>query len=604
MEMFNITEDDFESTTLKAGKAMMKVAFSWYDYTLFSMMLILSALIGVYFGFFGKKKQTNATEYLMGGKEMKPLPIAMSLVASHVSGIALLGVPADVYRFGSNYWMSCLAIIPPSIITCLVYLPVFYNLQLTSTYEYLKLRFDTKIRVLASFLYAFGILIYLPIVIYVPAMALAQATEINIHLITPLICGVCIFYTTIGGLKAVVWTDMLQFSITIGAMIAVLYLGTVESGGIASVFQKASSGQLLDIDFDSNPTKRDTFWAMMIGWSFSNISYLAISQGCIQKFLSVPTFNDAKKTVYYYIIGMMVIKTSTVLTGLIMYAKYYDCDPITAGSIDKPDQLLPYYVMDVAAKIPGLPGLFIAGVFCAALSTLSATMNCIAGTIYEDFVARYMPKDITQKKVSNILKLNVVIIGVVATSLVFVVEHMGTLLPLTVSISSISTGPLLGMFTLGILFPKANSKGALAGAIASLAFSIWIILGSYLYRAWGIVKFIPKPASIDGCDFEVPNFTPINATLIEQQSEEVFVMFRITYYYYTIMTTSVALIVGYGVSLLTRTGDEEPVDRRLLSPIIHRFLDKNEDEEKGKYHSIDKALHIVALSNNKNGLKS
>ncbi|XP_017769088.1 PREDICTED: sodium-coupled monocarboxylate transporter 2-like [Nicrophorus vespilloides] len=603
MDTFNITEDDFESTTLNAGKTMMKVAFSWYDYTFFSMMLILSALIGVYFGFFGKKKQSNVAEYLMGGKQMKPLPIAMSLVASHVSGIALLGVPSDVYRFGSNYWMSCFAIIPPSIITCLVYLPVFYNLQLTSTYEYLKLRFDTKIRVLASFLYALGSLTFLPIVIYVPAMALAQATEINIHLITPLICGVCIFYTTIGGLKAVVWTDMLQISITIGAMIAVLYLGTVESGGISSVFQKAASGGRLDIDFDLDPTKRDTFWGMIIGWSFSNLAYSGIGQSCVQKFLSVPTFTDAKKTIIYYVMGMIVIKTATLLTGLIMYAKYYDCDPITAGSVAKPDQLLPYYVMDVAAKIPGLPGLFIAGILCAALSTLSAMMNCIAGIIYEDFIARYMPKDITQKKVSNILKLNVVIIGVVATSLVFVVERMGSLIPVAISIGSVSTGPLLGMFTLGILFPKANSKGALAGAIASLAFSIWIILESYLYRAWGIVKYIPKPASIDGCDFEVPNFTPINATLIEQQSQEVFFMFRISYYYYTLMSTCVALIVGYAVSLLTRTGDEEPVDKRLLSPVIHRFLDKNEDEEKGKYYSVDKALHILAFSN-KNGLKS
>jgi sodium-coupled monocarboxylate transporter 8/12 len=141
-----------------------------------------------------------------------------------------------------------------------------------------------------------------------------------------------------------------------------------------------------------------------------------------------------------------------------MYARYADCDPFTTGAVKKNDQLLPYFIMDVASHIPGLSGLFIAGIFCAALSTLSACLNCVAGTMYEDFVLKVTGPIDDDKRAAYILKLLVVIVGVLCTLLVFVVERLGGILPLVVSLGGLTSGPLLGMFTLGILFPKATSK--------------------------------------------------------------------------------------------------------------------------------------------------
>ncbi|RZC35326.1 SSF domain containing protein, partial [Asbolus verrucosus] len=214
--------------------------FSWYDYILFTVMLSFSALIGIYFGCFGSKQSTT-NEYLMGGKTMKVLPIAVSLVASHISGITLLALPADVYRYGAAYWLGAFSMVLLCVITIYVYLPVFFNLQITSTYEYLERRFDNRTRLFASFLYALSVFLYLPIVVYIPALAFSAgslgyllldsfnvlfvASGINVHSITPVVCGICIFYTTIGGLKAVVWTDTLQFTVTIAAIATVFMLG-------------------------------------------------------------------------------------------------------------------------------------------------------------------------------------------------------------------------------------------------------------------------------------------------------------------------------------------------------------------------------------------
>ena len=172
---------------------------------------------------------------------------------SHVSGVTLLALPADVYLYGASFWLFIPALIVVSIGTMYIYLPVFYKLQITSTYEYLERRFDSTNRMFASLLFAIGLFLFLPVVIYLPALALAASTGINIHYITPLVCGVCIFYTTLGGLKAVVWTDTIQFIVTSGAIITVAVIGIKTAGGFAPIWSAALEGHRLDI-FEYVPT--------------------------------------------------------------------------------------------------------------------------------------------------------------------------------------------------------------------------------------------------------------------------------------------------------------------------------------------------------------
>ncbi|RZC42684.1 SSF domain containing protein, partial [Asbolus verrucosus] len=317
----------------------------------------------------------------------------------------------------------------------------------------------------------FGLFLYLPIVIYIPALAFSAATGISVHYITPVVCGVCIFYTTLGGLKAVVWTDTLQFTVTLGAVITVFFLGVKSAGGFGAVWAKAIEGHRLDIfDFDPDPTKRDSFWIVIIGISMTWLSLTGIHQSCVQKFLSLPTLREAKLSVIYLCIGIILVSSFSIFTGLII---------------------------------------------------------------------------INEKTSSYILKLIVIIIGVICTGLVFILEHLGGLLPLAISLGGVTAGPLLGMFTLGVLFPKASSKGALYGY-----------------------------------DIEEPKkFKP-------------FFLFRISYYYYTLLGTVVTIICALLISY-TLNNDDPPVHRDLLSPVIYSMLsDEKSDDEKKDYYSLDKALHL------------
>lgn len=216
--------------------------FSTADYSIFALLLAASALIGLYYGFLSKRKQDSTAEYMLGGRSLNYIAVSLSVVASHTSGTTLLGSPSEMYFYGTQYanFLCCsLAVV---ISVWFVYLPVFHELQLTSCFSYLEKRFDRSVRLTASALYSLSTILYVPIVIYVPSLALNQATGINVYLITLFTSLVCIFYTTVGGLRAVVWTDAFQFVIMVGATITVVYLGLDLTGGFAGVWEAADNG--------------------------------------------------------------------------------------------------------------------------------------------------------------------------------------------------------------------------------------------------------------------------------------------------------------------------------------------------------------------------
>lgn len=172
----------------------------------------------------------------------------------------------------------------------------------------------------------------------------------------------------------------------------------------------------------------------------------------------------------------MIIFSLAILTGLLMFAKYWNCDPQLLGKIKQYDQLLPYYVMDIARTIPGLPGLFISGIFSAALrydilhktmriycnlkifSTLSASINCLSASIYEDFIAPHIKKGTSERAITNYLKLLAMLIGALVTLLTYIIPYLGTIQPLAITVGSVTGSTLLGFYTCGMLIPAINAK--------------------------------------------------------------------------------------------------------------------------------------------------
>uniref|UniRef100_A0A182NTY1 Sodium/solute symporter n=1 Tax=Anopheles dirus TaxID=7168 RepID=A0A182NTY1_9DIPT len=593
------TQGVMETTTatpagvLAAGAAAAikeALLFSWFDYTIFALLLLLSTFIGVYFGFVSKIKQNNKKEYLLGGKTMNKFPVSASLIASHISGITMLGVPSEMYSHGTQYWMFIIPAFTVAFLMKNIYLPVFYDLQVTSAFTYLELRFDKFVRSAASLVYAIQCIIYIPIVIYVPALAFSQVTGINLHVITPVICVICIFYTTVGGLRAVVWTDTLQFVLMIGACIAVIVLGIYSVGGFMEVWKAADRGErLIFFNMDPDPFVRTSFWTVCLGLTTLWVSGLAVNQGCVQRFLAVPDLKVAKNSLIIFTGGLIFVKSCSCFIGLLIYAKYETCDPFSTHKISKIDQILPYYIMDVGTKIPGLPGLFVSGIFSAALSTMSSVLNTLAGTIYEDFIHHRMP-NASEKKASNIMKLLVIALGFLVLGLVFVAERMGQVMHIAISLSGVTSGTMLGMFTAGMISRRVNTKGIISAAVVSMLITGTIMTGAQLN---------PKPPMLplrtDGCDAStLANVTTILTGAATQAvvPDNIPLIFKLSFMHYSLLGLISFFIVAFVVSALTGGGDIS--DERLLAPFL-RIKDKLEKEmtllkHNIKYEEIDLAL--------------
>ncbi|XP_017008571.2 sodium-coupled monocarboxylate transporter 1 [Drosophila takahashii] len=547
--------------------------FAWPDYVAFVSMFLLCIGIGIYFGFMNKS--VSEDDYMLGGRKMLVIPIAFSLVASFVSGITLLGLPTEVYSYGIQYLYVACGVIGMGVVMGVFYLPVFHDLNITSTYEYLEIRFDRRLRLYGSVMFAIMNVAYLPIVIYVPALAFNQVTGIGVHTITPIVCIICVFYTSLGGLKAVVWTDVVQAVSMVGALSLVAIKGTHDIGGAGVVLERAWNSDRLEApDLRIDPTVRHTFWCLFFGgivyWTQTN----AVSQNMIQRYLSLPSLGDARKALCIFCAGVLLLMALCGYNGLLIYATYQNCDPLTTKLAKARDQLLPLFVMKTLGELPGMTGLFIAGVFSAALSSLSTCLNSMSAVVLEDFVKPYVKKPLSSSAINWIMRLVVVGVGALCVCLVYVVEHMGTVLQLTMSLEAITNGPLFGIFTIGLFLPWINGNSALLGGIMGVIAMSWVSLNAQWAIASGAISYHTKALNVEQCDYSFNVTTSLaNSThLVASSAEDIFPLYRISYMWYTTFGASITIIVALLGTLMFGKNNPNKVDPVLLTPCIRKFF--------------------------------
>ena len=302
--------------------------------------------------------------------------------------------------------------------------------------------------------------VYLAIVVYAPALALAQVTGLNMDLSIGLTFIVCIFYTALGGLKAVIWTNVFQALCMITSCLVVVILGENAVGGSEKVFKLNYESKRIELfNFDPSILVRHTFWSQVVGGYFTWMTIYAVNQTMIQRYLSVKTVKIAKKAIWLSGIAITVILSVVAYAGLVIYAHYVNCDPIKSGLVSTKDQLLPLFVMDLMSDLPGFPGFFVAGVFSGALSTVSGGLNSLAAVTLEDFVKVYYKEDLDDLKATRLSKLLAIFYGVFSYGLIFMVKNIPGLVQAWLGIFGVLGGPVLGLFSLGMFIPFANSVG-------------------------------------------------------------------------------------------------------------------------------------------------
>ncbi|XP_078050254.1 sodium-coupled monocarboxylate transporter 2 isoform X2 [Augochlora pura] len=561
------------------GDDAARKSFDLIDSAVFAGMLGISAIVGVYYAYKSRKNADAVREYLVGGQNMSIFPISMSLIASYISGISILGLPAEMYVFGTQFWCGVISDSFVSLTMAFVYLPVFYGLGITSSYEYLKLRFNDAVRLMGCVIFLIKMLLYIPLVIYVPALAFNQVSGINLHAVALL-----------GGLKAVVWTDAIQTIVMFGGVIIVAVYGTHRVGGFDVVWQRNRDTDRIEFfNMDLDPTTRHTFWSVVVGNYLNWLASCSVNQAMVQRCLAMPNLKMANATITIMAIGIIIIVSLCCYTGLVVFAAFHDCDPVKTKQIGKSDQLLPFYVMELSTSIPGLPGLFVACVFSAALSTMSTGLNSMSGVIFEDMIKPWLRGPISDTAASRTMKATVIVIGIVCMALVFLVEKLGGLIQAGKSLSSITAGPLLGMFTLGMFFPSANSAGAMVGGLVGLALVAWISLGTQAAVSTGEIVFPAKPVSIEGCPESIKNRVGNLTTIADIVSrEQPFLLYRMSYLWYTWVGFLIAISIGLLVSWITGSNRCKPGDEKLYTPAVRRFLRSKVDASTQRIRAFDK----------------
>ncbi|XP_069698839.1 sodium-coupled monocarboxylate transporter 2-like [Periplaneta americana] len=172
---------------------------------------------------------------------------------------------------------------------------------------------------------------------------------------------------------------------------------------------------------------------------------------------------------------------------------------------------------------------------------------------------------------NKIMKCSVVVVGIVCTSFVYLIENLGNILQIAGSIGGVTYGAMVGLFTFGMVFPRGNSKGALAGSIASMLVMSWVVFGTQRAIAVGDLKHPALPTRIDGCPSNVTIDTHDKSV---HSSGQVFILYRISFVYYTAMGTLIMLIVGTIVSLLTEAPDIDKLNPTLFTPFMRKYIEK------------------------------
>lgn len=449
----------------------------------------LLSMVGVGVWFARKNKTTD--DFFRGGMRIPWWAAGCSIFATMLSSLTFTGIPSKAFAQDWVYAVGNFMIPVVTVVAVYVALPFYRRIDATSAYEYLEKRFSRPVRLFGSASFSLFHIFRMAVVMSLTGLALSVATPL-----TPaqsvLIMGVLsILYCTMGGIEAVIWTDTIQtFVLMGGALVAVGMLVSGADGGVGGFLTTAAEADKFRIaNFHWDVTNAQiALWAIIIGSIAQNISSYTADQAVVQRYMTTPDQKLAARSIWT---NAILTVPATILffgIGTALFA-FYRSHPEKLDPSITTDQIFPLFI---AREMPiGLAGLIVAGVFAAAQSTVSTSMNSTATTIVTDFM-RPLNACKTEHGYLNAARLCTFLIGVLGTliGLVFVDPDIRSLFDAFIKVIGLFMGVLGGLFVLGALSRRANATGAMAGALvgAAVMFCMWnyTAINGYLYTASGI----------------------------------------------------------------------------------------------------------------------
>lgn len=468
-----------------------EATFGTLNYGVLFGYLLAMVGVGVYFS----RRNRDTDDYFRGGKQIPWWAAGCSIFATMLSSLTFTGIPSKAYAQDWVYAIGNMMIPVVAIVAVFVALPFFRRIDATSAYEYLERRFSRAVRLFGSASFTTFHIFRMAVVMSLTGLALAVATPLTPAQSVLLMGVLSIIYCTMGGIEAVIWTDTIQTVVLLGgAAIAIAMLISGVDGGVTGFWQAARSHEKLNVaNLHWDVTRTEVaLWVIVVGAIAQNLSSYTADQAVVQRYMTTADQKLAARSIWTN--AVLTIPATVLFFGMgtALFA-WYQSHPERLESTITTDQIFPLFI---AREMPaGLAGLIVAGVFAAAQSTVSTSMNSTATTIVTDFL-RPLKVCRSESGYLRSAQVSTFLIGVIGTvlGLVFVDPEIKSLFDAFIKVIGLFMGVLGGLFVLGALSTKASAKGALIGAFvgAAVMFCLWKFsaVNGYLYTASGITSCV------------------------------------------------------------------------------------------------------------------
>lgn len=448
-------------------------------------VIVVYLVAVVVFGIKVSGTQRSTSDYFLGGRNLPWWAVCFSVVATETSTLTVISVPAVAYLGSFTFLQLAIGYILGRIVVALYFLPRYYEGNLSTAYAFLGERYGQGMRTTASItflitrLLADGVRLFATAIpLWVIAdMAGIQTTYFQIIF---LLGVVTIIYTLIGGIKAVVWMDVVQMGIYVGgAIIAlVMLIGEVPAGWFAQASAEGKT-QILNFAFDDGLatwfTSPYAFITAVVGGALFSMASHGTDQLIVQRLLTCRNKRDSQKALIGSGFLVMVQFAIFLSVGLLLWA-YYGGVPIEELGLTRTDEIFPRFIIE--GMPAGLSGLILAGIIAAAMSTLSSSLNSLASSTMMDLYERLGGKKLNDAKALRLSRVLTLFWGFVFIGFASLfTDQENPVVELGLAIAGYTYGGLLGVFLLGLLVKRTQQLDAIISFIFTIMFMVIFIFG-------------------------------------------------------------------------------------------------------------------------------
>ncbi len=433
-------------------------------------------------GLYCSGKMKSGEEFMVAGRRIPAWAAGLAVMSAYTSSISYIATPGKAYDTNWHPLIFALCGIPVAWFVTRIIVPVYWRLRLISVYGFLEEKLGTWARVCASAAFLLYMVGRAAVILYLTGLLLRSFLPQSIVTLIVIIGVVTIVYTLLGGMEAVIWTDVMQSVVMIGGILFVaaylskeIFTGDPAPITIAVREHKFSLGSL-DFTFNSR-----TVWVMLLYGLTENLRNLMADQNYVQKYASVPSMAAARRSVWTAMLIYLPLTAVFLYIGTALYAYYSSVG--LPSFITKGDEVFPHFI---ATQVPvGLRGLIIAAILAAAMSTVDSALNCSATVAFLDFYKRFRRREVSERDSVRLLRIGTVVWGVLGTFFALLMIRAKSALDLWWTISGIFGGGFLGVFVLALIRPeRIKMWHGLVGIGVSVLVISWGTFARDLPEAW------------------------------------------------------------------------------------------------------------------------